>query len=213
MGRKLRTQLNLMLPDVGSKVQDCQDRQKHGIRSKERQFDVGSNVYARKYSQGPLWLPGVVRNQDTKVKLQTYTGESIKVCGSTLVSVEHNGQTATLLLIVTAGSGPTLLGRDWLAALQLDWKMVFTVTPTLTLQQVLDEHNAVFKKGLGELQGVVAQIHIDGDVQPIFHKARQVPFAMRKRVEEELEHLQTLGVIQLIQFCDWAAPIVRKMVE
>ena len=43
-----------LLPDVGSKVQD---RQKHVNCSKERQFNVGSSVYARNYSQGPLWLP------------------------------------------------------------------------------------------------------------------------------------------------------------
>ena len=84
------------------------------------------------------------------------------MCGSTLVSIKHNGQTTTLPLIVTAGSGPTVL--VWLAALQLDWKMLFTVRPTLTLQQVLDEHSAVFKEGLGELHGIAAQIHIDGDV-------------------------------------------------
>ena len=118
--------------------------------------------------------------QNNTVKLHTYTGELIKVCGSTLVSIEHNGQTATLPLIVTAGSGPTVLVRDWLAAQQLDWK-IFTVTPTLTLQQVLNEHIAVFKESLGELHA--AQIHIDGNVQPIFHKARQVPSAIRKKVE------------------------------
>ena len=42
--------------------------------------------------------------------------------------------------------------------------MVFTVTPTLTLQKVLNEHSAVFKEGLGELHGIAAQILIKGDV-------------------------------------------------
>ena len=43
------------------------------------------------------------------------------------------------------------------------------------------------------------------------HKARQVPFAVKKKVEEELERLQALGVIKPIQFSDWAAPIVPVM--
>ena len=59
-----------LLPDVGSKVQDCQDRQKHGNCSKERQFNVGSSVYARNYSQGPLWLPGMVLNLEGSVMYQ-----------------------------------------------------------------------------------------------------------------------------------------------
>ena len=41
--------------------------------------------------------------QKSAVKLQTYTGESIGVVGSTPVQVEHNGQTASLSLIVTQG--------------------------------------------------------------------------------------------------------------
>ena len=60
-----------------------------------------------------------------KVKLFTYTGEAIGVAGSTDVKVEH-GQVATLPLIITRGTGPSLLGRSWLAALRLDWKQIFT---------------------------------------------------------------------------------------
>ena len=65
--------------------------------------------------------------QQTSVRLQTYTGETIPVLGSVIVPVEHNGQTRTLPLIVTEGSGPSLLGRDWLSALRLDWKVIFSV--------------------------------------------------------------------------------------
>ena len=73
---------------------------------------------------------------------------------------------------------------------------------------MLDEHSEVFEEGLGELRDVEAKIHIEKDAKPRFHKARKVPFAIRKKVEEELERLQSLGVIQPIQFSDWAAPIV-----
>ena len=58
----------------------------------------------------------------TQAKLFTYTGESIPIVGATDVQVEHLGQAATLPLIVTRGQGPSLLGRDWLSALKLNWK-------------------------------------------------------------------------------------------
>ncbi|ETW98899.1 MAG: hypothetical protein ETSY2_42010 [Candidatus Entotheonella gemina] len=76
--------------------------------------------------------------QESTVKLQTYTGEKIGVKGSTTIQVEHNGQTILLPLIVTQGRGPTLLGRDWLAALRLDWETIFSVGSKCTLQEVLD---------------------------------------------------------------------------
>lgn len=47
--------------------------------------------------------------EKSSIKLQTYTGEYIKVAGSTEVQVEHNGQEACLPLIVIQGKGPSLL--------------------------------------------------------------------------------------------------------
>ena len=64
-----------------------------------------------------------------------------------------------------------------------------------TLQELLEEKEEVFRTGLGTLEGVTAKIYVDPDVQPRYHKPRTVPFALRKKVDEELERLQTLGVI------------------
>ena len=77
-----------------------------------------------------------------------------------------------------------------------------------SLQQVLDKHSGVFKEGLGELRGVKAKIYIAQDERPRFYKPYNVSFALRQQVEEALERLQSLGVIQPVQFADWAAPIV-----
>ena len=68
-----------------------------------------------------------VELQKASTQLQTYTREEISVLGSVMVPVEHNGQSLTLPLIVTAGNGTPFLGRDWLSVLQLDWKSIFSV--------------------------------------------------------------------------------------
>ena len=149
--------------------------------------------------------------QKTSVNLKTYTGQSIAVLGSALVPVEYNGQTVNLPLVVTQADGPPLLGRDWLAALCLDWKTIFTVATTLSLQQVLEKYSGVFKEGLGELRDAKAKIYVDKEERPQFFPPRQVPFAIRQKVEEELDRLQSLGVIRPVQFSDWAAPIVPVM--
>ena len=54
--------------------------------------------------------------------LKTYTGEVIKPCGVVDVSIVNNNQKTLLPVVVLPGSGPTLLGRNWLQALKLDWK-------------------------------------------------------------------------------------------
>ena len=152
-----------------------------------------------------------VELQKTSVNLKTYTGQSIAVLGSALVPVAYNGQTLNLPLVVTQADGPPLLGRDWLAALCLYWKTIFTVATTLSLQQVLEKYSGVFKEGLGELRDAKAKIYVDKEERPQFFPPRQVPFAIRQKVEEELDRLQSLGVIRPVQFSDWAAPIVPVM--
>ena len=54
-------------------------------------------------------------------QLQTYTGELLEVKGTIVVTVEYQNQQANLELAVVAGSGPSLLGRDWLQEIRLDW--------------------------------------------------------------------------------------------
>ena len=117
----------------------------------------------------------------------------------------------TLPLVVTEGNVPTLLGRNWFKALCLDWRTIFRIGKNLTLQQVLNRHTYVFKEEIGKLKGTTAKIYIEKRATPRVEKARPVLFAIRHKVEQELDRLQALGIIQLVQFSDWASPIVPVM--
>ena len=43
---------------------------------------------------------------------------------------------------------------------------------------------------------------------PKYHRPRSVPFAMKSVVEEELNRLESTGVLERVEVADWAAPIV-----
>ena len=60
--------------------------------------------------QTPKWMP-------THQKLRTYTGELLNVLD---VTVQYQSHTMQLHAIVAAGSGPPLMGRDWLMNIRLD---------------------------------------------------------------------------------------------
>ena len=62
--------------------------------------------------------------KQTAVLLKTYTGEPVKVLGELTAAVRYGKQCCTLPLLVVSGTGPTLLGRDWLKHIQLDWKRI-----------------------------------------------------------------------------------------
>ncbi len=143
----------------------------------------------------------------TTVRLCSYSKEPITVLGSVNVNTSYKGQTAQLPLLVVKGKGPTLLGRNWLEELQLDWKAIHQVGSS-GLERVLSEHQAVFQEGLGALQGFQAHIEVELNATPKFCKARTVPYALKDKVEEALQKLVGEGILEPVQFSNWAAPIV-----
>ena len=144
----------------------------------------------------------------TDVRLRTYTGEAVPVLGKLMVSVVKDEASITLPLLVVKGGGTTLLGRDWLQQLRLDWKTIFSLHSTLNLQQVLDCHSSVFTDELGTFNKSKVKFYLKENSKPLFLKARQVPFALRDRVAAELDRLQAAGIITPAKFSQWATPIV-----
>ena len=62
--------------------------------------------------------------EPSRARLHTYTGAAIPTHGRIRVPVRLPSDTTepTLLpLVIVDGEGPTLLGRDWLHAVRLDW--------------------------------------------------------------------------------------------
>ena len=49
---------------------------------------------------------------------------------------------------------------------------------------------------------------MDADAKSRFFRARPVPYALRQGIEKELERLLKDGVIEQVQFSEWAAPVV-----
>ena len=145
--------------------------------------------------------------------MSTYTGERIPVAGVVSVPVKYGDQEAKLPALVIGGDGPNLIGRDWLKVIRINWSQIFKVEAKQQvanhgLQRVLEEHKEVFQEELGTLNGMEAKIYVDEKASPLYLKARSVPYALKKAVEDELERLEKEGIISSVDFSEWAAPIV-----
>ena len=145
--------------------------------------------------------------QHSSINLRTYTGERIKVKGSICVDVYYGGTTHSLSLLVVEGNGPSLMGRDWLVKLKPNIS-VFYAGIDGELEKLLEKHGCLFKEELGCVKDVEVKIQVDSLAKPRFFRPRAVPFALRERVEKELERLQKDGIIEPVAFSDWAAPVV-----
>ena len=130
--------------------------------------------------------------------------------GTLVVNVEYETQQVARSLIVVKGSGPSLLGRDWLAEIRLDWKSL-CVHQTLTerpLKDILKRHESFFRPELGLARNIDAKLCLEPNAIPRFCNAGPVPYALCEKVENELNRLQADGIIEPVQFAEWAAPIV-----
>lgn len=59
------------------------------------------------------------------------------------------------------------------------------------------------------MQGYEAKIHVDPEAQPRFCKAQST--AMRGKFEAELDRVVKDGILEPVQFAEWAAPIVPML--
>ena len=54
----------------------------------------------------------------TDVLLCTYSGERLNIRGEIKVDAQFRDKQTSLNLLVVVGNGPSLMGRDWISALQ-----------------------------------------------------------------------------------------------
>ena len=176
----------------------------------EMELDTGAAVSIISEDTHQSKFPGVPL-QKASVKLKTYTGQTMEVCGQLDVTVRYNSQEYTLPLCVVAGPGPTLLGRDWLRSIHLDWKAIGVVALDKgkdQIQGLQQAYHKVFRDELGTISGFTATLNLRPDSKPVFCKPRPVPFALKEALGKELDRLETAGILEKVSHSNWATPVV-----
>ena len=172
----------------------------------QMEVDTGAAISLVSKATFETLLPGrALRAVD--MKLRSYAGELIPVVGSIDIDVKYKEQTAKLPLLVVRGDGPSLFGRNWLNCIRLNWHEIHHLQDS-RLSSLLEKYKLVFSEGLGTLRGFEATISVDASARPRYCKARPVPYALREKVEEELNRLVDEGTLEPVQFASWATPIV-----
>jgi len=178
------------------------------------EVDTGAAVSVISEATKNKLFPGIHLNK-TPVMLTTYTGEQMAVVGEISVTVRYEQYNHCLTLCVIKGSGPCLLGRDWLYQLRLDIQSLYNNTMNYSQStelsqkdQLLSRYDCVFNKKLGEINSFEATLHLKDNAVPKFCKARTVPYALKEAIDKELNRLEQDGIIEKITYSPWAAPIV-----
>ena len=157
-------------------------------------------------------LPHLALSEPT-LKLRTYTAQPIEVLGQARVKVSYNKYSGTHVLTVVKGTGPSLLGRDWLSCIKLDWAAIRRVESrgqgdSEAVDQLLCQYAEVFAKTPGTMKHIRAHLTLREGAIPRVRPPRSVPYAIRDMVGRELDRLEEAGVLRKVSHAMWAAPLV-----
>lgn len=72
----------------------------------------------------------------------------------------------------------------------------------------IKEYEEVFDQALGKYSGPPVKLELKDQVRPIAFKPRNVAMALREPIEKEVARLERQGVLQRVDYSDWATPIV-----
>lgn len=161
------------------------------------------------------WLGGKSKDLTKEnIFLRTWSKEKLEVLGSKLMNVQYKSINTKLPLLIVAGNGPSLIGRNWFQELGITINSNNDVNFSI-FSNAIENNNSVFSRfpdlfdnNFGELKGVTITIPIEENFQPIFLKSRPVPFALRDKIEQEIDRQEANGVFEKINTSSWATPIV-----
>ncbi|XP_018403039.1 PREDICTED: uncharacterized protein K02A2.6-like [Cyphomyrmex costatus] len=178
------------------------------------EIDTGSPISAISKKDFDRLKP--FENAEVLKSLRTfkaYTGNPIVPLGILKVKVTFQNRSKVLELFVLSGKSAPIVGRNWLKALDI---IQFDVaSEKLSVRTVNEKQNdickrfeSLFSNQIGRYTKKKFKLHLKEGVSPVFCKPRPVPSALRAKVENEIDRLVKEGILEAVEYSDWATPIV-----
>ena len=136
----------------------------------------------------------------SSVSLKSYTGQEIVIRREIEVNVQYAEQKAVLPLLVVKRQGTSLLGRNSLEVLNLNWASIKALHSSSPLDSLISKHKKLFSTHLGTLKGISGKLLVERNAVPQFFKPCPVPYCLKEKVEKELNRLVDLKIITPVSF-------------
>ena len=157
------------------------------------------------------------RLQSTSKVLGAFEGQPINPLGyfEARVVRQDDSTKSAVIKIYVSQNGINILGRDGQTKLSVfidptKFGTVSVVEPPSpkTFQDIIAINAELFSPALGHCITMKATLVLNNDATPKFCKLRKLPFALKPVVGDELDRLETQGVIKKVPHSDWSTPIV-----
>ena len=220
---KLSDEFNCQGQQIDLMLQDCQ---KYFVTVNvnnldiEFELDTGASVSCiDEFTFRKICNVDVEKLFPVNISLLDYNKKPLKILGACNVRVNYFSQGKELPIVVVKGNRASLLGRNWLKVLKMDWKTIFNLNNVtvhnvdekekVEISKILEKYENVFNSELGCLKDYEVSLKIKPDAIPVYKHARNPNYHLKGMVEKELQRLENLGIIKPINFSEWASPTVN----
>jgi len=183
------------------------------------QFDTGSDITI--ISKENFDKLNIKNTESVDQSARSATGE-LPLMFQFRCKVKFQQEERQLICRVTSINDLNVMGLDWMHAFQLEGQSIDSVCHQIQNSQGSVDHSAienkitqikssfsdVFDGKMGLCNKTKANLQTKPDAQPIFRPKRPVAYAVQQLVETELQRLQESGIIEPVNYSEWAAPIV-----
>ncbi len=189
------------------------------IEGHELQFEVDSGAGFTFMPRDKFYKLNISADlQNSSVAFRSYTGNIFIPDGKVIVNVSYNGKTSCEELYIVPEEYDTLLGRNWIRHLKIDLQEIdskkkntsndLRVQSISNNDDIISSYPEIFVQKVGCIPGVKVSLQLRENSKPVFHKERDVPYALRNKVNKELDALEAQGIISKIATSDWGSPLV-----
>ncbi|XP_037931379.1 uncharacterized protein K02A2.6-like [Teleopsis dalmanni] len=188
------------------------------INGKYQKFEVDSGVgytlIPKKLFENLNLEVNVSRS---KIAFRSYTKNVFVPDGVAIVQVKYGNRVFQESMYIVSNEYSPLLGRSWIRKLKINLheidnkinkqesQVVNSITEINDIRQKFPE---VFTQKIGCVPNIELNLRLRENAKPVFMKAREIPYALKEKVDQELEMLEKEGIISKIDASDWGSPLV-----
>ncbi|XP_008179051.1 uncharacterized protein K02A2.6-like [Acyrthosiphon pisum] len=178
----------------------------------EMEVDSGAGISILPEEVVKEKLPHIHINP-TILKLRTYDGSIIKLTGGIEVKLMYGERELCGKLLVVKKGHRALVGRDLMNKLGITIRGISKIEVESTnknnkLELLINEFEELFEEKIGKYKYEKVTLKVKEECTPIFCKPRQIPFAFKKKVEDELDRLEREEIIQKVETSEWGTLLV-----